>query len=128
MNKFSGLSTSPGRIYDVVFGKPGQNDSRIGGIPELQVASPDIIGDGKELSRRQKFGHAIKKNDQRVWDGKRIVRTGTNPSDGSPLYRLIDPRNRPKSMTIRRSTAPPLKSVQKQQGLRGFRVLKLRLS
>jgi putative DNA primase/helicase len=78
-----GMATSAGMVYDLVFGDPG--------IPDLQIAFADLVGDGKPLSQKQRFGHAIGKQDGRVWAGHRVVRTGAKTADGVVLFRLVDP-------------------------------------
>lgn len=77
------MATSTGQLYDMVFGEPGDR--------ELSVSFADIVGEGKELGRKQKFGHAIGKQDGRVWGEWRIARSSQVSRSGVPLYRLIDP-------------------------------------
>lgn len=77
------MATSTSMLYDLIFGDPGDK--------ELAVLFADIVGEGKELSRKQKFGQAIGKQDGRVWDEWRIARLGTKDRTGVTLYRLIDP-------------------------------------
>lgn len=77
------MATSTGQLFDLIFGDPGQ--------PELRVAFADVIGEGKILSQKQKFGRAIGKQEGRVWGDWRIGRTSSRTADGAVLYRLVDP-------------------------------------
>jgi hypothetical protein len=92
------MPTSTGQLYDLIFGvrvKKEDRWERSGGVQELQIAFADVVGDGKEISRKQKLGHAVLKQDGRVWSGYRIVRCEALGPNGSPLYRLDEPEVKP---------------------------------
>lgn len=78
---------SSGDLYDVIFGVEGQ----LPGDADLQVSFADILGEGTPLSRKQKLGHALAKQVDRVWGDRRIVLTEVVTRGGSPIYKLADP-------------------------------------
>ncbi len=60
----------------------------ITGDADLSVAFADLIGDGKELSQKQRLGKAIEKQANQVWDSWRITRSSVRARNGSAVYRL----------------------------------------
>jgi hypothetical protein len=84
------MTTSITQIYDMIFGAPSK-EGRGGGNPDLQVMFADILGDGKELSQKQRLGHAVAKQQDRVWAGHRIIRSSALGPNKTPLYRLAPP-------------------------------------
>jgi hypothetical protein len=91
---YGSLATSTGQLYDLIFGEPTKG-GHVGGDPELQIAFADILGDGKELSQKQRLGNALAKQEDRVWGTFRIQRSATLGSGGLVLYRLVDPALEP---------------------------------
>jgi hypothetical protein len=80
----------------IFFEKPGVWDAEgnvidpgIAADINLQVAFADILGEGKELSQKQKLGHALRKQEDRVWAGHRIVRSGAKGLGGTLLYKVV---------------------------------------
>lgn len=89
-----GMVTSAGHIYDLIFGETDAYGKRVvEGKPDLQVAFAEILGEGKELSQKQKLGRAIAKQEDRVWAGFRIVRSEAQTPNGSVLYKLMPPED-----------------------------------
>jgi Domain of unknown function (DUF3854) len=70
--------TSGGDLWEIVTGDP-----------ELALAFADILGDGKELSQKQRLGRQLAKQQDRVWGEFRIVRGSAKTLTGSPLYRVV---------------------------------------
>jgi putative DNA primase/helicase len=62
---------------------------------DLAVAFAEIIGDGKELSQRQRLGKALEKQDGRIWGEWRIHRTSARARNGAPVYRLLSASEAP---------------------------------
>ena len=72
------LATSGGELWEIIRGDA-----------DLSVAFADILGDGKELSQKQRLGHQLAKQQDRVWSGLRIKRCTAKTTSGSPLYRVV---------------------------------------
>jgi hypothetical protein len=75
-----------GEVFDLIFGVGADV-----GIPDLQVAFSDIIGEGSVLSRKQRLGHALAKQVDRIWADRRITLSSVKSRGSSPTYQLSDP-------------------------------------
>jgi hypothetical protein len=87
-------------IYDLIFGYSNANGARDGGDPDLQITFHDIVGDGGELSQKQKLAHALGRQEWRVWSGRRITKSDAKAPNGSNLYRLADPEEGEPEATV----------------------------
>jgi hypothetical protein len=56
--------------------------------PDLAVAFADLMGDGREVSQKQRLGKALEKQVNQVWGEWRITRTTVKARNGSAVYRL----------------------------------------
>jgi hypothetical protein len=56
---------------------------------DLHQVFADTLGEGKDLSRKQRLGHALKAQTDRVWGGFRIVRCSATDANKCPLYKLM---------------------------------------
>jgi hypothetical protein len=106
--RFGRSPISVAALFDAIEGQSPLYEQRKGGdgewhvheiapeVPpaaELQTEFAEVFGDPKELVRRQKLGHLLRKQVDRVWAGHRIVRCTAVGAGGTALYRLADPHD-----------------------------------
>lgn len=85
-----GMPTAGADLYQLIFGEVDEYGKKVtAGKPELQVAFAEVLGEGKELSQKQKLGNALVKQVDRVYGDLRIVRCAIKTPNGAVLYKLV---------------------------------------
>ena len=69
----------------------GQLRTMIAGNEGLSERFHDVLGDGSELSQRQKLGRALNRIEGRVCGDRRIVRSKATTDNKTALWKLQDP-------------------------------------
>lgn len=72
------VTTAASHLYDIIVANR-----------DLNISFADIMGEGKELSQKQKLGNALQKQLGRVWGNHRIIRSAQKGTGGTVRYRLV---------------------------------------